>query len=182
MKRMHRHWVLGSVIAILFVAGSVTPQGQAQIVTIVTYLDGGQEVPPVVTGAHGKLTFTVDRGTGRATYRMDVFGLSAGVTQSHIHVGCANVAGPTIWNIPVRAGEFPTFSLSGTLTAADFIAPRAAQGVTTLDQLIVAIMAGTTYVNVHTTTNPGGEIRGHLRVATPNDNPANRILVPCLPG
>ena len=31
------------------------------------------------------------------------------------------------------------------------------------DQLIADIRAGNAYVNVHTTANPGGEIRGQLR-------------------
>jgi hypothetical protein len=44
----------------------------------------------------------------------------------------------------------------------DFVA-RPAQGVNTMDDIIQAIVNGNSYVNVHITQNPGGEIRGQLK-------------------
>ena len=44
----------------------------------------------------------------------------------------------------------------------DFVA-RPAQGINTLDDMIQAIVNGNSYVNIHTTQNPGGEIRGQLK-------------------
>ena len=49
--------------------------------------------------------------------------------------------------------------MTGTLTAANFAASGA---VTTFAQAVAAIRAGTTYFNLHTTANPGGEIRGQI--------------------
>ena len=41
-------------------------------------------------------------------------------------------------------------------------APAAAIGINTIDDVIQAVANGNAYVNIHTTTNPGGEIRGQL--------------------
>jgi hypothetical protein len=59
----------------------------------------------------------------------------------------------------------------GTLTAADF---TASGPVTTFAEAVAAIQAGTTYFNIHTAANPGGEIRGQIAdtVAAPAPTPA----------
>jgi hypothetical protein len=58
----------------------------------------------------------------------------------------------------VREGE-----VTGTLTAEDVIGPTS-QGVVAGDfaRLLFAIRTGNTYVNVHTTRSPGGEIRSQI--------------------
>ncbi|MGH7711160.1 MAG: CHRD domain-containing protein, partial [Gemmatimonadaceae bacterium] len=59
----------------------------------------------------------------------------------------------------------------GTITAANFIGPLAGMS---MDDLLAEILAGNTYVNVHTNDGvapidtgpgdfPGGEIRGQIR-------------------
>ena len=54
-------------------------------------------------------------------------------------------------------------TVTGTLTPADVIGP-AAQGITAgqFAELVDAIRAGATYVNVHSSLYPGGEIRAQL--------------------
>jgi hypothetical protein len=54
-------------------------------------------------------------------------------------------------------------TISGVITAADVIGPTA-QGIEAgaLDELIAAIRAGLTYVNIHTSTWPAGEIRSQI--------------------
>ena len=39
---------------------------------------------------------------------------------------------------------------------------RAAQGINTIDDAIQALTGGNCYVNIHTSNNPAGEIRGQL--------------------
>ena len=53
--------------------------------------------------------------------------------------------------------------MSGTITPADVIGP-APQGIaaTEYDELLAAIRSGTAYVNVHSATYPGGEIRAQI--------------------
>ena len=55
-------------------------------------------------------------------------------------------------------------TISGTIRPADVGAGAAAQGLGAgeFDELVRAIRAGATYVNVHTTGRPAGEIRAQL--------------------
>jgi hypothetical protein len=41
---------------------------------------------------------------------------------------------------------------------------RPAAGILNIDDAIQAIVGGNAYVNIHTTANPGGEIRGQLTI------------------
>jgi phosphoribosylformimino-5-aminoimidazole carboxamide ribonucleotide (ProFAR) isomerase len=86
------------------------------------------------------------------------------VTQAHIHVGDANTAGPIVVELFNAGGTPVSFTTRGelvddTFTEADI---QAAGGIETLDDLLDAMEAGNTYVNVHTSANPAGEIRGQL--------------------
>jgi len=47
----------------------------------------------------------------------------------------------------------------GTITAANLVGPLAGL---TLNDLLDAVKAGNAYANIHTTQNPGGEIRGQI--------------------
>jgi len=55
--------------------------------------------------------------------------------------------------------------VTGTITAADILAITA-QGLAAEDfaGAVRAIESGNTYVNVHTTLFPGGEIRGQIQI------------------
>ncbi|MDO8484671.1 MAG: CHRD domain-containing protein, partial [Candidatus Limnocylindrales bacterium] len=89
---------------------------------------------------------------------------------SHFHTGAAGVAGGVI--LPLAVGPSP---FSGTLTAADF---KASGSVTTYVQAVAAMRAGTTYFNIHTSLNPGGEIRGQVGVTVPAPAPAPTAAPP----
>jgi hypothetical protein len=97
----------------------------------------------------------------------------ANVTQAHFHMGLRGVEAPVVaWlfpsssstapaNItPAEAGKLMNGKLvEGNVSAANLIGPL--QGKTTND-LLSAIGNGSIYVNVHTTQNPGGEIRAQI--------------------
>jgi hypothetical protein len=65
----------------------------------------------------------------------------------------------------------PPATVSGTFTATDVIGPTA-QGIAPgeLAELIDAIRAGKAYANVHSTRNPGGEIRGQINADRDDDH------------
>jgi hypothetical protein len=96
------------------------------------------------------------------------------IVQSHIHVGSPTVNGPIVvflyGLVPAGGGRHDGVLAEGTFTAANLIGPLAGHP---LADLLSALEAGNTYVNVHTNdgvapTNtgpgdfPGGEIRGQI--------------------
>ncbi len=56
-------------------------------------------------------------------------------------------------------GRFNGVYAHGTVSAANLVGPLAGQP---LSALITAMQAGSTYVNVHTSQFPAGEIRGQI--------------------
>jgi hypothetical protein len=146
----------------LFVLLVSAAQAQAQTITFTTTLHGGNEVPGVVTGSVGTSTVTWNVTTKTGTYRVDVYNMPVGTTASHIHVGAAGVGGPVVINFTVPVGGISNdYALSGTFGCSDVVA-RAAQGINSCDDFEQALLLENAYVNVHSTANPGGEIRGQL--------------------
>ena len=129
-------------------------------------IDGAQEVPTVATVGTGD-GLAVIRSDGTSVgYAVTYSGLSGALAAAHIHTGAAGVAGGVI--LPLAAGPSPMF---GTLTSADF---KPSGSVTTFAEALAAIRGGTTYFNLHTAANPGGEIRGQIVAAaapTPTGTP-----------
>lgn len=85
------------------------------------------------------------------------------VTQSHIHMAPAGQNGPVVAFLFgfVAEGVNPNGLLAqGIITDADLIGPLA--GMTIYD-LLDAMDAGNTYVNVHTQAYPPGEVRGQIK-------------------
>src|SRR5206468_12866940 len=78
-------------------------------------------------------------------------GLTTGWTVDHIHTGAVTKAGPVIVDLAPITSPSPgatAGTISGTL-------PFPVAHVANL-------LAGDTYVNIHSSTFPGGEIRGQL--------------------
>ncbi len=107
-------------------------------------LNGAQENPAVTTAATGSGVLVIDMESGEVSGSINTFGISA--SAAHIHTGAVGVNGPVI--IPL------TQSSTGVWTLA-------ADARLNADQL-AALRAGTLYVNLHTSANPGGEIRGQV--------------------
>src|SRR4029079_7732711 len=98
--------------------------------------------------------------------------LEGNVPQAHIHLGGRSQNGGIIVFLCSNLGNGPAgtqacpaapATITGTLRPADAIGP-AGQGITAgeFDELIAAIRADATYVNVHSTLYQGGEIRAQL--------------------
>ncbi|MGE3957095.1 MAG: CHRD domain-containing protein [Vicinamibacterales bacterium] len=135
---------------------------QAQVYTLTASLTGSEETPNGVnTGAFGTATITLDVSARSLTYRVDVFNLPSGVTASHIHVGGVGTTGPVIVNFAPPISASNDFAYSGTVPEAQWVM-RNDQGIRSGDDVIQAILGGNTYVNVHSTANAPGEIRGRL--------------------
>lgn len=133
--------------------GSPLPELYASV------LNGANERPnPVNTSATGNAYFEGDAFTLR--YHVTVSNIT-GVTAAHIHRGSSSEAGPVLRTL--FAPSSPTETVNGTLTSGSFAGTDADQ--ITMDSLVVLMRNGNAYVNVHTTANPDGEIRGQVAPA-----------------
>jgi hypothetical protein len=140
--------------------------GGAAAVRFVMNLSGDESVPPVTSSASGTFTLFVEGGpspTGqpRISWELDVTGI-VDVSAAHIHLGAKGTAGPVVVPLftgPVKAGSFSGVLAQGSIAGTDLTGPMSGK---TLSDLLAAMQAGDTYVNVHTKAFPNGEIRGQI--------------------
>jgi hypothetical protein len=137
---------LAAVAALAFTGAGAAQAAPPSSTTVP--LSTGQEAPaPSVGGAHGMFTYEIDGN--ELCYTLSVSGLSTPAVAAHIHVGERNVPGPVV--VPLSVPAATSFETSACTTAdAALLANIDANG---MDY----------YVNVHTTLNPTGEVRGQLR-------------------
>ncbi|GAA0911028.1 hypothetical protein Vau01_050540 [Virgisporangium aurantiacum] len=152
------------------VAGNETDSSQN---TLAVQLSGYQEDPLVLsTTGKGLFLARVDLRKQEITYRLTYDGLATTVNQAHIHLGGTHQSGgisvflcTNLGNGPAGTQACPASpgTVTGTLRPADVIGP-VGQGIAAQEfaELAAAIRAGVTYVNVHTSAFPGGEIRAQL--------------------
>ena len=120
-------------------------------------LTGAKEVPRNSSNATGTASFTISRNGRSIRYRLTAHGLHGKPTAAHIHLGGRKVAGGIMIALKLRPFHPPA---SGVVTKKSF---TPVGSVKTFAQAIRAIRAGKTYVNIHTTKFPAGEIRGQIR-------------------
>ena len=130
-------------------------------------LDGYQEVPAVSSPASGEFEARLAQN-GTIEYELTYSGFGPTVSASHIHLGRPGTTGG-VSAFLCGGGDKPACpqgagSVTGVIDPADVIGPTA-QGIAAgeFEELLAAIRAGATYVNVHSTTYPSGEIRGVVK-------------------
>jgi CHRD domain len=138
-----------------------TASAEAQNLNFTALLSGANETPGIASGAGGTATITLNTATRAVTYRIDVYNMPSGTTAAHFHTGGPGVAGPVVVNFTVQTNVSNDFSISGTATASDLVS-RQAQGIGSWEDFVQALTLGQIYVNVHSTVNPGGEVRGQV--------------------
>jgi CHRD domain-containing protein len=133
-------------------------------------LTGYQETPAISSTGTGSFTARIDDDEQMITFKLTYSGLTAPALVSHIHFGARFTAGGVSAFLCGGGGkpDCPPGTMSkaivtGTITAADVVGP-AGQGITPgeFGELVRAIRSGVTYVNVHTSNFPSGEIRGQV--------------------
>ena len=157
-----------------------TPIASADEETVLAGLSGFREVPSISSPASGHFEAVIDRKAGTIAYELSYSGLTGEVQQAHIHVGQRSVnGGVSVFLCQTEASPDPTGlapqcpqrgKVTGMAQAANMIeGPIVAQGVEPgeFNELLRAIRAGVAYVNVHSSTFPGGEVRGQLRLKEP---------------
>jgi hypothetical protein len=126
---------------------------------------GRDEVPANSSRAQGQAQFRLGADGESLHYKLIVANIH-NVTQAHIHRGAPGVnGGVVVWLYPpsppaqLIPGRSQGVLFEGTITDADVVGTLATEG---LEGLLREIRAGNTYVNVHTSQFPLGEIRGQI--------------------
>jgi hypothetical protein len=155
-----RRTMMTAALAML-VLGASAP-AYAQTVRLTALLSGANEVPPLTagTGAAGSAEVFVNLATRVVSYEVKVFNMPTNTTAGHFHVGGPGLAGPVVVNLAPPAVT-DDFTITGSNSGSAFTV-RAEQGIRTWDDFIQALVGGQVYVNIHSTANGGGEIRGQL--------------------
>ncbi|HXT18722.1 MAG TPA: CHRD domain-containing protein [Gemmatimonadaceae bacterium] len=181
---IHRVVALGLATATIVACGSSndgTPTTPAShIVTFTASMSPAGEFGSNLIGnpqGTGQFTATLDTVTNVFTYNVQFSGLTSNVNNGHIHgpfnlAGTANTANVILNFDPAQSGHAPDavftgFKAATTGSATGTITLNAATQITSTingDSLRKLLLAGMTYANIHTTNNPGGEIRGQISI------------------
>src|SRR3989454_11359196 len=116
----------------------------------IAFLSGANEPTPIATAAQGLATVTVNGDS--IHYRIELSNIDSAFL-AHIHHGAAGTSSGGIQNLYIPPRPSTDLNFSGLLIE---------DTVTVTDAVLTQMRADTTYVNVHTKLNPGGEIRGQL--------------------
>jgi hypothetical protein len=150
------------------------PAADALPMTFVGSLAGANEVPTVPSPGTGSATVVLDPTAQTIQVNATFSGLTSNDVAAHIHC-CAPLG--TNAGVATSVPAFPGFPLgvtSGTYSSAVFDLTQPLiynPAFVTLEggtipqaeaALITGIEHGMTYLNIHTTNFPGGEIRGQL--------------------
>jgi len=168
---MRRLVTLIAVVALVSVSTLVFAQGFKRISELLT---GYEETPSAVsTTGNGTFNAVISNDASRIDWELSYNDLEGAVQQAHIHFGQLSVTGPISVFLCTNLGNGPAgtqpcpappATISGSIVAADVTNLANERGISAgqLDELIKAIRAGATYVNIHSTRWPGGEIRSQI--------------------
>jgi hypothetical protein len=122
-------------------------------------LRGIEEVPPVNTSSTGYVNFVLV--SDRLSYVLNVTNIH-NVTNANIHLAPFGKNGPIVGQL--FESTIPTGMVNGTLSKGDFTADNLQGPIEgqQINDMINHMREGNTYVNVRTSTNPEGEIRGQI--------------------
>lgn len=140
----------GEMVA-LRLSGRLEPRDGAGTATYRFAMDGAQE-PGGTSPGTGECTVILNETTGSVSVSCTYQGLTGTATAAHIH----GLAPPG-----VNAGVIVPLSITGGTSGA-----ITGGGVLTPAQ-ITGMLDGLTYVNLHSTVSPGGEIRGQIAGGEP---------------
>jgi hypothetical protein len=122
------------------------------VYTLSGAMAGAQSVPPNASTATGNYAGTYNPATNLLNLNLIFNGLTTNPTVAHIHTGATGTNGGVI----IPFGSFPTTSINGSY-GNNFTVPAAQ---------IANFLAGNTYINIHSSTFPAGEIRGQISAPT----------------
>lgn len=152
----------------------------ASIVTYNAALSGANEAPPNASLGTGFVSVIYDSTARTMRVMVNFSGLTGNLTAAHIHC-CTAIANVGNAGVATALPTFPGFPGGGTSGSYDqtfdmalsasynpaFITAHGGTVGSAETDLFAGMAAEKTYLNIHTTTSPGGEIRGFLAVPEP---------------
>jgi hypothetical protein len=164
---------LSASAALALAAATLPAHATISIYSVV--LNGPSEAPANASPGTGTATVTIDNVLNTLSLSVSFAGLTGTTTASHIHC-CTAVAGVGTAGVATTTPSFVGFPLgvtSGSYTAtldetlagswnAAYITANGGTAASAFTALQAGINAGMAYLNIHTSTFGGGEIRGFL--------------------
>lgn len=180
-RKTLKHQLKLAMGALVFACLTLLPAGnalQAQEPPSSPYfralLNSFSQVPAVLAPSKGHFEAQLNSDQ-TITFSLTYVNMSSPVVQAHIHFGASKTNGGVA--VFLCGGQKPACPVSGTVTGVITAADVSTLPVTNKDSVIPqgitpgdiaglfdAILAGDTYVNVHTTNFPSGELRGQVRL------------------
>lgn len=152
---MKNHFLLAGAVGLvlgLVIAGAAGARSQATRIQIVATMVAGDETPTPkgeVASARGSFTGTLTKSESGAVlnWQLSFGSLTGDAIAAHIHIADRGTAGPVVVPLcsPCTSGATGTANVNATV--------------------LEAIQNDRAYVNVHTKTNPAGEVRGQVSPA-----------------
>ena len=142
MKRV----LFSSALLILFTFSNMIASSNRLHFTV--SLSGENSVPPVTTNATGTATLSLSEDLTELEYHITIEGLTP--TAAHFHNGAFDGTGSVVKTLDFGS----SFTISGIWSSNDLTEPLT-------PELVIELMAGRIYLNIHTADNPTGEIRGN---------------------
>jgi CHRD domain len=151
MRKWHLLGGAAALVLALAAVGGAVARSQANTVRLAADLTAAKETPTPkgdVGAARGTFTGTLTKSGAGASlaWRLEFSNLTGSATAAHIHVAARGAAGPV--RVPLCAPCTSGASGTATVDAA----------------MLEALATDRAYVNVHTATNPAGEIRDQVGV------------------
>lgn len=158
--------------------GALTLPAFAHDVIYIATLDGASEAPPNASTGSGFATLTINEDNFTMRLEASFSGLVGNVTNAHIHC-CTTNPGASTAGVATPVPTFPGFPSGATLGVYDqtfdmtltssyngaFINANGGTTGSAFNALLAGVGSGRAYLNIHTTTVPGGEIRGFFALA-----------------
>lgn len=137
---------------VLGFAGSISMSIAAHLgpqILFTTQLNGAQEVPSVTTNANGVASLYLNATRDTLCVRASWNGLSGAAGGIHIHEGAMGTNGGVLIDL---SQDITGNQVYGRVSGTDLT-----------PSLIAKLLSGNAYLNVHTSANPNGEIRGQIK-------------------
>jgi hypothetical protein len=170
----HPFFPWAAICALAVIAVGVRAQSWEQQGFLRAELISFNQVPSVIAKGHGRFEAELN-ADGTITFALSYVNISSPVLQAHIHFGASKTNGGVM--VFLCGGDKQACPASGTVTGtitaadvstlpadnADSVIPQGIQAAD-IAAMLAAIRSGNSYINVHSSTFPKGEIRGQVQI------------------